>query len=108
LGAISPVSGTGRNYHHPERSKLHVIFHNWFTGKKCQPFFAPFDIKIKLEITVDLRSFLREPGYITLGEFLGLRRQQWWSSANEEELNQGFKEILEIMDKHGWDWFVLK
>ena len=59
------------------------------------------------EITIDLISFLKDPRSITLGEFLGLRRQKWWPISNEEELNQAFKEILEIMDKNGWEWFVL-
>jgi hypothetical protein len=64
--------------------------------------------RFKPEITADLISFLKNPRTITLGEFLGLKRQLWWPISNEEELSQAFKEILEIMDEYGWQWFVLK
>ena len=56
-------------------SNLHVIFHNWFTGKKCQPFFAPFDITLlrnaeninvvqpDLMVICDLEEKTNERGY---------------------------------------------
>ena len=56
-------------------SNLHVIFHNWFTGKKCQAFFAPFDITLlrdpeninvvqpDLMVICDLEEKINERGY---------------------------------------------
>ncbi|HBF39231.1 MAG TPA: prevent-host-death protein [Firmicutes bacterium] len=56
-------------------SELHGVFHNWFAGKKCRPFFAPFDITLKrspeninvvqpdLMVICDFEENINEKGY---------------------------------------------
>ncbi len=33
--------------HQVALGELHILFHEWFRGKKCKPMLAPFDIKLK-------------------------------------------------------------
>lgn len=35
--------------HQVALGELHIMFHEWFRGKKCRPMLAPFDIKLKRE-----------------------------------------------------------
>lgn len=39
----SPTHG-----HQDISSKINGIFYNWFKGKKCRPFYAPYDVNIKI------------------------------------------------------------
>ncbi|MCL6591100.1 MAG: type II toxin-antitoxin system Phd/YefM family antitoxin [Firmicutes bacterium] len=62
-------------YHQKVISELHYLFYNWFQGKRCQPFFAPFDITLKrsgeqinvvqpdLMVICDLEENLNTKGY---------------------------------------------
>ena len=56
-------------------AKLYGVFDNWFSGKKCRPFFAPFDITLlrdaaninvvqpDLMVICDLEEKINEQGY---------------------------------------------
>ena len=35
--------------HQVALGEMHIMFHEWFRGKKCRPMLAPFDIKLKRE-----------------------------------------------------------
>ncbi len=62
-------------FHQKILSELHIIFYNWFQGKKCRPMFAPFDITLKrnaddinvvqpdLMVICDLEEKLNEKDY---------------------------------------------
>lgn len=55
--------------------EIHIIFYNWFQGKKCRPLFAPFDITLRrnanninvvqpdLMVICDLEENLNEKDY---------------------------------------------
>jgi prevent-host-death family protein len=36
-----------KTIHQKILGELHILFHNWFKGKKCIPIFAPYDITLK-------------------------------------------------------------
>ncbi|MCL4416180.1 MAG: type II toxin-antitoxin system Phd/YefM family antitoxin [Actinobacteria bacterium] len=55
--------------------EMHVIFYNWFKGKKCRPMLAPFDITLKrspdninvvepdIVVICDLEEYMNEKDY---------------------------------------------
>jgi len=61
--------------HQKALGELHMLFYNWFKGKKCQPMLSPYDITLKrnpdnvnvvepdLMIICDLDEKLNERGY---------------------------------------------
>lgn len=62
-------------YHQYALSRLYAAFSNWFEGKKCMPFFSPFDITLNLHrenpdvvqpdmmVICDLEEHMNESGY---------------------------------------------
>lgn len=62
-------------YHQHASSKLFVQFYNWFEGKKCVPYFSPFDIILNIHrenpdvvqpdimVICDLDEHMDEKGY---------------------------------------------
>lgn len=45
-GRIFKMSPAPSTQHQKSLGKLHLIFANYFEGKKCQVFFAPFDVRL--------------------------------------------------------------
>lgn len=64
-----------KTVHQKILGELHVIYYNWFAGKKCRPMFAPYDITLKrnseninvvqpdLMVICDLEEHLNEKDY---------------------------------------------
>ncbi|MCL5070152.1 MAG: Uma2 family endonuclease, partial [Actinobacteria bacterium] len=63
--------------HQKALGELHMLFYNWFKGKKCQPMLSPYDITLKrnpeninvvepdLMVICDLDEKLNKRGYYT-------------------------------------------
>jgi prevent-host-death family protein len=61
--------------HQHTSAKIYVQFYNWFEGKKCIPYYAPFDITLNLQkenpdviqpdliVICDLEEYLDDTGY---------------------------------------------
>lgn len=73
-GQVYMLSSPKVNHQHA-LSRLYGLFFNWFNGKKCVPYFSPFDITLNLQrenpdvvqpdlmVICDLEEHMAEDGY---------------------------------------------
>jgi hypothetical protein len=61
-------------------------------------------------MTADLSSLQKKERSNNLGRIAGITTnvQKWWLIRGEQEIVQACGEILELMDRRGWAWFMEK
>jgi hypothetical protein len=59
------------------------------------------------ELTVELRNLQKVPSTVNLWMLSGENTQKWWSFDCVEKFERAISEIIDLMNKYGWEWLQL-
>lgn len=58
------------------------------------------------EMTVDLKSTLKRKR-VNLGALKYETDQKWWLIETEEQVEESFADIIDLLNEYAWGWFTL-